>query len=266
MHARLAVHDHVFTRDAPLSEVLDGFARGGAGRIGLARSRLEAAGWEAGIDEVRRSRLEVTHLVHGPMFALEDPPTWSGAADRVIRTLDAAVVLGARCVYGVTGPGTSLEWEEAEDAFGRAAKPVAAHARSCGIPLLIEPTNMLFANVGFVHTLRDAVDAAARAGLEVCVDLQHCWSERGLHETIRMAAPMIALVQLSDYIPGRRDPFRAVPGDGVIPLERIVRWILETGYEGVFDLELYGEPDVDPAETIARAILAGGELLDRAGA
>jgi sugar phosphate isomerase/epimerase len=265
VHPALTVHDHVFARDAPLATVLDGCARAGARRIGLARGRLEAAGWEAGMRAVRDSGLEVTHVVHGPLFTLEDPASWAGSAARVVRTLDVAAELGARCVYGVTGPAMSLTWEQAAAAFARAAEPVAAHARACGVPLLIEPTNMLFANVGFVHTLRDTVDVARRAGLRVCMDVQHCWTERGLRQTIDEAAGAIALVQLSDYIPGRREPFRAVPGDGAIPLERIVAWVLASGYGGLFDLELYAEPGVDAADTIARALAVTGELLENAG-
>jgi sugar phosphate isomerase/epimerase len=265
VHPRLTVHDHVFARDASLATVLDGCARAGARRIGLARGRLETEGWKAGIRAVRDSGLDVTHVVHGPLFALEDPASWAGSAARVVRTLDTAAELGARCVYGVTGPAISLTWEQAAEAFARAAEPVAAHARGCGIPLLIEPTNMLFANVGFVHTLRDTVDVARRAGLRVCMDVQHCWTERGLRETIHEAAGAIALVQLSDYIPGRREPFRAVPGDGAIPLKRIVAWVLDSGYGGLFDLELYAEPGVDPADTIARALAVTGALVEDAG-
>ena len=53
--------------------------------------------------------------------------------------------------------------------------------------------------------------------------------------------PLTGLVQVSDYIPGDRfTPSRAVPGDGAVPLERLLGDILELGYEGVFDLELVG--------------------------
>jgi sugar phosphate isomerase/epimerase len=48
-------------------------------------------------------------------------------------------------------------------------------------------------------------------------------------------------VQVSDYVYGDRSlPSRAVPGDGAIPLRRIVGWIANAGYDGVFDLELIG--------------------------
>jgi sugar phosphate isomerase/epimerase len=266
MHPRVTIHDHVFPRDETLRVVLAGFARGGAERIGIGRGKFESDGWEVGAAMVRDSGLDLTHVVHGSLFPLQDASAWDVARARAIDTLDAAARLGARCVYGVTGSAMSLSWEDAADAFVVASGPVAAHARGVGVPLLIEPTNMLFANVGFLHTLRDTVDLAREAGLGVCLDVQHCWCERGLGETIRRASDSIGLVQLSDYIPGRRDPYRAVPGDGVIPLERIIAAVLEVGYGGLFDLELYGEPGVDPADTIARASDRVSTMLDRLGA
>jgi sugar phosphate isomerase/epimerase len=266
MHPRVTIHDHVFPRDQPLDAVLAGFARGGAERVGLGVAKLAAVGGEAAGAAVAAAGLEVTHLVHGRLLALEDPASWPAAQARAAQTLELASAVGARCVYGVTGPAMSLTWEDAAEAFVEGAGPVTAQARSRGIPFLIEPTNMLFADVSFIHTLRDTVDLAGRAGFGVCLDVQHCWTERGLRETIRRAAPALGLVQLSDYVPGTRKPFRAVPGDGVVPLERIVADVLEAGYTGLFDLELYEEPGVDPAETIARAGERAGTMLERLGA
>ena len=57
--------------------------------------------------------------------------------------------------------------------------------------------------------------------------------------------PLTGLVQVSDYVLGDRTaPCRAVPGDGAIPLERILGDVLDAGYGGVFDLELVG-PRID---------------------
>ena len=48
-------------------------------------------------------------------------------------------------------------------------------------------------------------------------------------------------LQVSDFAVGTLStPNRLVPGDGDIPLRRIVDQLLDAGYEGVFDLELVG--------------------------
>src|SRR5438128_495755 len=78
------------------------------------------------------------------------------------------------------------------------------------------------------------------------------WVDRALRETIRTAGPTIALVQVCDYSPGDRTMDRGVPGTGVIPLERLFSWVLETGYEGFFDLELWGDAGMDDVEAVKR--------------
>jgi sugar phosphate isomerase/epimerase len=124
-------------------------------------------------------------------------------------------------------------------------------------------------DVGFVHTLRDVVDLARRLGTGVCMEVNACWAERGLAETIAAGVDVIALVQVSDYAIGTRStPDRLVPGDGDIPLERILRTVLDAGYRGVFDLELIG-PRIDEEgydAAVPRAVAQLSSLLERLGA
>jgi sugar phosphate isomerase/epimerase len=98
------------------------------------------------------------------------------------------------------------------------------------------------------------------AGLDVCIDYFACWTEAGLRETIARAAPRCAIVQVSDYVYGDRAyPCRAVPGDGALPLRRLLEWTLAGGYDGAFDLELLG-PRIDREGRVA-AVARGAEVL-----
>jgi sugar phosphate isomerase/epimerase len=91
-----------------------------------------------------------------------------------------------------------------------------------------------------------------------------CWAERGLAETIAGSRDVIRLVQVSDFAIGTLStPNRLVPGDGDIPLERILGQVLASGYTGVFDLELIG-PKIDAegyASAVPRAVDALGSML-----
>ena len=76
------------------------------------------------------------------------------------------------------------------------------------------------------------------------------------------ASPLCHLVQVSDYVFGDRNlPARAVPGDGGMPLERILGALLENGYSGVFDLELLG-PRID-AEGHLDAMERGANAIEK---
>jgi sugar phosphate isomerase/epimerase len=72
------------------------------------------------------------------------------------------------------------------------------------------------------------------------------------------------LVQVSDFVVGTlATPDRAVPGDGDIPLGRIVAGLVDSGYDGVFDLEVIGPrieaEGYEPA--IRRGLAAMEEIL-----
>lgn len=268
MHPRVCVNLMVFG-DTPLAEAVDHCRGIGVARLGVPNWMLEAAGWEAGAAVLAGCGMTVATIVHPSMFHLDAPDGWAEERAALVRTLDTAAALGAETVYTTTGPAGILTWEEAADALREASGPVVDHARSLGIPLTIETTNPLRVGASFVHSLADAVLLSEQTGLGVCVDIYACWTERDLAGTIRRAIDRIALVQVSDFVVGTLDmPNRAVPGDGDIPLRRIVGWLLEAGYEGPFDLELLG-PRIEAEGPLAAARRSAerlSELLESLGA
>ena len=153
------------------------------------------------------------------------------------RALDLAHRLSAPAVVFTTGPAGALEWEAAADRLAAALTNVPRdRARLC-----LEHTNSLRVDVSFVHTLRDAIDLARRLGIDVCMEINACWAERDLARTISTGVDRIGVVQVSDFAVGTlTTPNRLVPGDGDVPVRRIIGQLLDAGYGGVFDLELIG--------------------------
>ena len=142
-----------------------------------------------------------------------------------------------------TGPAGPLPWEEAADALEAALAPVLREAGFRGLPFAIEHTNSLRVDVGFVHTLADAVDLARRLDAGVCMEVNACWAERGLADTITAGADRLRLVQVSDFAVGTLStPNRLVPGDGDIPLERILGQVLARGLHGLLRPRAHRSP------------------------
>jgi sugar phosphate isomerase/epimerase len=237
VHPRLCV-SQISSWGWSIEEDLAFYAETGVHTVGVALRKL------AGADDVERiaaAGLRVADVIG------------VGQA-RVREGLDVAARLGAPTVVLTTGPAGTRPWEVAADAFAEAMAPIVDRARATGVDLALEHTNSLRADVGFVHTLRDAVDLARRLDIGVCMEVNACWGERRLGETITDGIDRIRLVQVSDYAIGTTTtPDRLVPGDGDIPLERILGQLLDAGYEGLFELELVG-PRIE-AEGYRSAIL-----------
>jgi sugar phosphate isomerase/epimerase len=268
MNPRVSV-SAISTFDWSLTEDLAFYARTGITNVGISVAKLERHGWDDGAARVVDAGLRVTNLIGLGPFHLAEPARWPAQQERLVRALAVASQVGAECLVFTTGPAGPLPWDEAADALTAAMAPVLAEARSRDVPFAIEHTNPLRVDVGFVHTLRDAIDLARRLGTGVCMEINACWAERDLAATVRDGFDTLALVQVSDYAVGTlTTPARLVPGDGDIPLARIVGEVLAAGYSGCFDLELIG-----PAITaegyeraIARAVGRLGALLTAAGA
>jgi sugar phosphate isomerase/epimerase len=240
MHPRVSL-SAISSASWDLDQDLAFYGEAGVTNVGISVAKLERFGWEEGTRRIVDAGLRVTNLIGLGPFRLSEPDGWDRQRERLARALDAATAVGAECVVFTTGPAGTLTWEDAADALEMAMTPVLAEAQTRGVTFAIEHTNSLRVDVGFVHTLRDVLDLARRLDTGVCMEVNACWAERGLADTIAGGIDRIRLVQVSDFAVGTLStPNRLVPGDGDIPLERILGQVLAAGYEGCFDLEIIG--------------------------
>jgi sugar phosphate isomerase/epimerase len=268
MHPRVSL-SAISSFQWTLDEDLAFYERAGITAIGASLAKLEAAGLNAAARRLVDAGVRVTNLIGLGPFHLEQPEQWSKHRDRVREAIDAAEALGAECMILTTGPAGRLPWEDAADALETALMPLIEDAHGRGIPFGLEHTNSLRADIGFIHSLKDAVDIARRLGIGVCVETNACWAERGLADTIKSGVDTFRIVQVSDYAIGTTNtPNRLVPGDGDIPFERILGQMLAAGYQGAFDIELIG-PRIDKEgyeKACTRAVENVGRMLTELGA
>jgi|SRR5436190_603448 len=226
----------------------------GIGNVGLITPKLDGAGWDAGRKAVRDAGLSVSSV--------------SCYKHELAPSLEFTAEIGSDVLYFVSGSGGSQLWEEAADQFCAEMVPFVARAKELGVRLAVEPTNPLRTDVSFVHTVRDAVDLARMADMNVALDFYSAWYERALDETVRKNIDVIALVQIDDYKLGTFDmPNRCAVGDGDVPVERLMGLLLDAGYDGPFDLEILG-PRIEAEgyrAPIARSLERAGEMLERLG-
>jgi sugar phosphate isomerase/epimerase len=270
MHDRLSVHSVCFP-GADLRELAGCWRDLGARRVSLVSNLLLEDGSRAAREALRSSNCIVETITHpflGDRHLERSEQSWRAARGTLSRLIDVASSLEAGSIYMLTGGHGSLTWEDAAAVFSEAIAPCVTQARAAGIPLMVENSSPLYAHTHIAHTLRDAITLAELAGVGVCIDLFACWTEAGLRESIAESIPMCHVVQVCDYVYGDRAlPSRAVPGDGAIPVKRIVEWVLQAGYAGTFDIELIG-PRIDAEgrlEAVRRTAANVGGMLTALG-
>jgi sugar phosphate isomerase/epimerase len=260
VHPRISIDQICFT-GATLKEFIGHALALGTPRIGLSSGFLLAAGAVSEAQALLNdSGLRVETINHPFAIYPSLDSDCAQARDTLLRLIDVGSQLGTGSIYLLTGGRGTLDWERAANRFVDAIAPCRAAAEAKGLPLMIENASALYADLHIGHSLADTLRLAEMAKIGVCIELFHCWAEAGLRDLFKRAVPLCSLVQVSDYVLRDRSlPNRAVPGDGAIPLEKIIGTMLEFGYAGAFDIELLG-PRID-AEGHFAAAQRGAERL-----
>jgi len=144
----------------------------------------------------------------------------------------------------LAGGAGRLSWEEAAERCRPLLETLLPAAERAGVRLALEPTSQLRMDLAFLHSFDEALDFVDQIGspwLGVVLELNNAWIERRLYANIRARTDRIALVQVSDFKVGTMSAStRVVPGDGDIPLRRILGALGTAGYDRWYDIELIG--------------------------
>lgn len=264
MHERISFDSLCFPTDS-LQQVNDYWHKLGARRVSILAVQLTPDA----VPEIRDIlasgpfKLEtVAGHIFTPGALSRREEDWVQPRQRLNALIDLAAEVGAHSIYMLTGGHGNLTWEEGAECFSRAIAPCVEHAGHAGVALCIETASWVYADIHLAHTLRDAITLTEMAGIGINIDLLSSWTEAGLRDSIERAMTRCLLVQVCDYTYGDRSfPCRTVIGDGNMPLERLVGWILEAGYEGAFDLELLG-PRIDQVGQFD-AVRRSGEYMTK---
>jgi sugar phosphate isomerase/epimerase len=228
----------------PFERDIEFFVGVGVSNIGVSIVKLEECGIGRGVLLLRESGLRVSCLTSSGVFPLGDEAGEAAALERTRRHIDLAAEVGADCLMLLPGNGLHLSWEESAARARGILEKLLPAAQANRVRLGVESTNPLQTELSFLRSFDESLDFAAEIRspwLGVVLEVNEAWGERRLYKNLRYRTDMIALVQVSDFKVGTLAVSdRVVPGDGDVPLRRILRALSEAGYRGWYDIELVG--------------------------
>lgn len=259
----------VCTLRSSLRDEIELWDRLGITVVAMSAHKLRRLGFDEGTELLRAAGRRVTSLGSVLELDLTNPDRWMTQIDgRVRPAIRAAESVGAPVFACTSGAAQGMLYADAETAFRQAHELLAKEVRST-VPMAIEHVNPLAADVGFVHELGTAIELARSLGQGVCLEMISCYQEADLLDTIARGIDVIRTVQVADLPPkGATLSDRLVPGDGVVPIERIIRELLTNGYRGDFELEYFGPAVEDEGyeSALCRATMWLTSVLSEAGA
>ena len=245
-----------------LRQMIEGCARHGIRGISPWRDKLAELGVKEAAKIIRAHGLTVTGLCRGGMFPAADRQGRRAAIEDNLRAIEDAATLEARCLVLVVGglPPGSKDLAGAREQVRDGIGAVLGHARSCGVPLAIEPLHPMYAaDRACVNTLAQANDLCDELGegLGLAVDLYHVWWDPRLKaEIARAGAKRLLAFHICDWLVPTTDLLldRGMMGDGVIDIPLIRSWVEVAGYRGFHEVEIFSANNWwrrDPEEVLA---------------
>jgi sugar phosphate isomerase/epimerase len=233
-------------------EAVEACRRHGIGAVDPWRDQVAAIGLDTCVRAVKDNGMRVTGYCRGGMFPAADAAGRQAAIDDNFHAIDEAVALGAECLVIVAGglPKGSRDMPGARQMVADGLAAVLPYARSCNMPLAIEPLHpMTAADRCVVSTLKQALDLCDQLGdgVGVTIDTYHVWWDPDLTEQIARAGRgnHILAHHICDWLVPTRDLVldRGMMGDGVIDLRTFRRMIEAAGYFGPQEVEIFSTLD-----------------------
>ncbi|AZZ52932.1 sugar phosphate isomerase/epimerase family protein [Rathayibacter festucae] len=261
-------------KHASLAEALDTTVAAGMSAIGLWREPVAEVGLAEAVRLVADSGLRVSSLCRGGFFTAPEGPERRAAIDENRRAIEETAALGAPALVLVAGglPAGSRDVLGARARVQEALAELADDAAAAGVQLAIEPLHPMYASDrAVVSTLGQALDLAApfdAAAVGVVVDTFHVWWDPQVLAQIARAGAegRIASYQVCDWVtPLPADVLlaRRYPGEGVIDFASLTRAVVEAGYAGDVEVEIFHQEVWDTAypEVAERVVATFAETV-----
>ncbi len=145
-------------------------------------------------------------------------------------------------------PGGNIQ--QVVDTAAEQYQELSDFAAGDGARIALEPLNSTIMNIETsIWTLAQAMEivhAVDRENFGICLDLWNIWQNADIEAEIRKCGEKIFVVQLSDWRTPRAYDDRLIPGDGEIPLPRLLRAIHEAGFRGAYSVEIFSRNVPNP--------------------
>ena len=265
---------------ASLAEAIEATKGAGIQSIGVWREPVADIGLDAATRLIADSGLRISSLCRAGFFTAPDGPDRLAALDDNRRAIEETAALASAGAEGsaavlvlVAGglPTGSRDLVGARERVRDALGTLEPFAASAGVTLAVEALHPMFAaDRAVVSTLGQAIDLAVEAGpsVGVVVDTYHLWWDPDVLPQIARAGQLdrIASYQVCDWLtPLPADVLlgRGIPGHGHIDFGPLTRAVVDAGYTGDIECEIfnadvwarpYDEVAAETADAFARVV------------
>jgi sugar phosphate isomerase/epimerase len=152
-------------------------------------------------------------------------------------------------------------------------KEIAKIAADNGVRVALEPLNPILMNVDtFLCSIAHAgrvIESVDHPKFGLFLDVWHIWEEADAPKLIQKYGSKIFGVHINDWRDPRAFGDRCLPGDGEIPLVKLLQATRKAGYAGAYTLEIFSETRLsgslwaDPRRTVVEGKKSFAKIWDQ---
>jgi sugar phosphate isomerase/epimerase len=145
----------------------------------------------------------------------------------------------------ISGVIPGQTWAEALPTFAREYRELCLRAAHYGIRIMVEPLHPIYCGLdSMISSFQEVLQLIERVGapnLGITCDLWHIWQRENIDAEIETCAPLIWTVHISDWRAPRCAVDRHIPGEGMIPLSRLLSTLERAGYRNGYLVEFFSD-------------------------
>ena len=242
--ARLSMNETTTYRWSFDEDVAE-YRAAGIPAIGVWRQKLADFGEERGIELLAEAGLPVSNLLWAGGFTGSDGHTYRESLADAADAIRLAAAMSAGCLVVYSGGRAGHTHNHARRLLTGALVELAPMAEDLRVTLAIEPMQSACATEWtFLTNLTDTLevlDAVGRPSVQLAFDAYQFGADAAALTLLPKFAGRIAIVHLADgHAATDSDQNRTRLGAGTIPLGNVVAALAATGYDGDYDIELFG--------------------------
>ncbi|MGH3031003.1 MAG: sugar phosphate isomerase/epimerase family protein [Gaiellaceae bacterium] len=242
----------ISTLGASFAEDVEAYRGAGVEGVGIWELKIPDGGDAEALETLEASGLVSTNAVPLvpsllPLPLMEGPDDPQERIESICRSLHRLAPFRPDSVVCLTGSAGDLEPDRARATVVEGLATLAAEARSTGLRIGLEPYSRHGGDDWtIVNTLPQAAELIEEAGVADAVgilfDVWHLWDEEHLDEHLIESIARVVGVHVSDVRePTRSFADRALPGQGVADVPRILEALDRAGWAGFYDLEIFSD-------------------------
>jgi sugar phosphate isomerase/epimerase len=255
--SRLSINQYT-VRNWTIPQLLEGCAAEEISFVSLWRDKVAETGLDETLKLLGETGVKVSSLCRGGFFPAATLDQQSRNLEENYRAVDEAAAVGAEVLVLVCGGIVNRDLDRSREMVVRGIDHLLPYAEQAGVKLGIEPLHPMFtADRSVIVSLSQAnaiIELFKSRNLGMVIDVYHVWWDPAVYSEIERASDQIIGFHVNDWIvpvPNMLNG-RGIMGDGVIAIKRLREAVIQAGYNGPIEVEIFNEELWQ---------LPGGELL-----